>query len=86
MARPAPSSLPRLHEIHVPTPILVGDADIPEVHAHAGAIETAIPNSRRIVVSDAGHLMYIENPEEFLTIVTHFLEVHRFEEPPARVQ
>jgi len=38
------------------------------------------------VVSDVGHLMYIEKPEEFLTIVTHFLEVNRFEERPARVQ
>lgn len=86
MARAVPSSLPRLHEIHVPTLILVGDADIPDVHAHAGAIETAIPNSRRIVVSDVGHLMYIEKPEEFLAIVTHFLEVNRFEERPAKVQ
>jgi len=78
--------LPRLHEIHVPTLILVGEADIPDVHAHAGAIETAIPNSRRIVVSDVGHLMYIEKPEEFLTIVNHFLEVNRFEKRPAKGQ
>jgi hypothetical protein len=40
MARDVPSSLPRLHEIHVPTLIPVGDADIPDVHAHAGAIAT----------------------------------------------
>jgi 3-oxoadipate enol-lactonase len=79
--------LPRLHEIHLPTLILVGDADIPDVHAHAGAIEAAIPNSRRIVVSDVvGHLMYIEKPEEFLTIITHFLGFNRFEERPAKVQ
>ncbi len=78
MARDEPSSLPRLHEIHVPTLILVGDADIPDVHAHAGAIETGIPNSRRIVVSDAGHLMYLEKPEEFSRIVLGFLEANRF--------
>ncbi len=86
MARAVPSSLPRLHEIHVPTLILVGDADIPDVHAHAGAIETAIPDSRRIVVLDVGHLMYIEKPEEFLTIVTRFLEANRLYEGPAKVQ
>jgi pimeloyl-ACP methyl ester carboxylesterase len=78
MARDVPSSLPRLHKILVPTLILVGDADIPDVHANAGAIETAIPNSRRIVVSDAGHLMYLEKPEVFVRLVTHFLEVNRF--------
>jgi pimeloyl-ACP methyl ester carboxylesterase len=85
-ARAVPSSLPRLHEIHVPTLILGGDADIPDVDAHAGAIETGIPDPRRIVVSDVGHLMYIEKPEEFLTIVTQFLDVNRSEERPANVQ
>jgi 3-oxoadipate enol-lactonase len=78
MAREVPSSLPRLHEIHVPTLILVGDADIPDIHANAGAIETAISNSHRIVVSDAGHLMYLEQPEEFIRIVTSFIETNRF--------
>jgi pimeloyl-ACP methyl ester carboxylesterase len=56
----------------------VGDADIPDVHAHAGAIETSIRNSRRIVVSDVGHLMYLEKPEEFTGIVIGFLEGNRF--------
>jgi 3-oxoadipate enol-lactonase len=78
MFRDVPSSLPRLHEIHVPTLILVGDADIPDVHAQAGVIETGIANSRRIVVPDTGHLMYLEKPEEFTRIVSHFLEVNRF--------
>ena len=83
-ARSVPSSLSRLHEIHVPTLILVGDGDIPDVQAHAGAIETAIPNSRRIVVPDVGHLMYIEKPEEFVTLITHFLEVNSLEELPVK--
>jgi 3-oxoadipate enol-lactonase len=76
MARSVPSSLPRLNEIRVPTLILVGDADIPDVHAHAGAIETGIPNSRRIVIPDTGHLMYLEKPEEFTRIVIDFLRAH----------
>jgi 3-oxoadipate enol-lactonase len=77
MARDVPSSLTRLHEIHVPTLLLVGDADIPDVHAHAGVIETGIANARRIVISDTGHLMYLEKPEEFTRIVIHFLESNR---------
>jgi pimeloyl-ACP methyl ester carboxylesterase len=36
-------ALPRLQEIRVPTLILTGEADIPDVHAHAGAIEAGIP-------------------------------------------
>jgi 3-oxoadipate enol-lactonase len=76
-ARPTPPAVPRLHEIRVPTLILTGDADIPDVHAHAGVIESGIPNSRRVVVRDTGHLMYMEKPEEFSRIVIQFLEQNR---------
>jgi 3-oxoadipate enol-lactonase len=76
-ARPVPSALPRLHEIRVPTLILTGDADIPDVHAHAGAIEAGIPGSRRVVLPDVGHLMYLEKPEEFSKAVFAFLDASR---------
>jgi pimeloyl-ACP methyl ester carboxylesterase len=75
--RPTPDSLPRLSEIRIPTLILVGDADIPDVHSHAGVIEAGIPNSRRIVVEDAGHLMYLEKPEEFTRLVIAFIKANR---------
>jgi pimeloyl-ACP methyl ester carboxylesterase len=71
---PPKPALPRLGEIRVPTLILVGDADIPDVHAHAGAIEAGIPRSRRVVVPGTGHLMYLEKPEEFAKIVLGFIE------------
>jgi 3-oxoadipate enol-lactonase len=73
---PVKPALPRLGEIHIPTLLLVGDADIPDVHAHAGAIEAGIPRARRMVISDAGHLMYLEKPTEFSRIVIEFLENH----------
>jgi pimeloyl-ACP methyl ester carboxylesterase len=71
---PVKPALPRLGEIHIPTLLPVGDADIPDVHAHAGAIEVGIPRARRLVISDAGHLMYLEKPAEFSRIVIEFLE------------
>ena len=71
---PVKPALPRLQEIHIPTLLLVGDADIPDVHAHAGAIEASIPRARRAVISGVGHLMYIEKPAEFSRIVISFLE------------
>src|SRR5215467_8326960 len=73
---PVKAALPRLGEIHIPTLLLVGDADIPDVHAHAGAIEAGIPRARRVVISDVGHLMYLEKPAEFSRIVIEFLENH----------
>jgi pimeloyl-ACP methyl ester carboxylesterase len=71
---PVKAALPRLGEIHIPTLLLVGDADIPDVHAHAGALEAGIPRARRVVISDVGHLMYLEKPAEFSRIVIEFLE------------
>lgn len=69
-------ALPRLHEIRVPTLILTGDADIPDVHAHAGAIEAGILGSRRMVINDVGHLMYMEKPDEFSRVVIGFIEAN----------
>lgn len=71
---PAKPDLPRLNDIKIPTLLLVGDADIPDVHAHAGAIEAGIPRARRVVIKDAGHLMYLEKAAEFNRLVITFIE------------
>jgi len=73
-AKPA---LPRLHEIRVPTLLLTGEADIPDVHAHAGAIEAGISNARRIVIEGVGHIMYLEKPQEFARLVISFIKQSR---------
>jgi len=75
-ARPTQAALPRLHEIRIPTLIVTGDADIPDVHAHAGAIEAGIPGSRRIVLNNAGHLPYLESPDEFSKTVINFIQAN----------
>lgn len=72
-------ALPRLHEIHVPTLLLVGSADIPDVLVHAGAIAAGIPNSRLTLVPGVGHLMYLEEPAEFARLVINFIELNRSE-------
>ena len=73
-ARPTRPAVSRLGEIRVPTLILVGDADIPDVHAHSGAIEAGIPGSKRVIINDTGHLMYLEKPEEFSRVAILFIE------------
>jgi pimeloyl-ACP methyl ester carboxylesterase len=69
-------ALGRLSEIRVPTLVLVGDADIADVHAHAGAIEVGIPRARRIVIGGVGHLMYLEKPDVFTRTVMSFLDAN----------
>lgn len=73
---PVRPALGRLNDIAVPTLIITGAEDIPDVQAHAGAIEAGISGSRRILISDAGHLLYLEKPEEFSRIVINFLELN----------
>jgi 3-oxoadipate enol-lactonase len=75
-ARPTQPALPRLKEIRIPTLILTGDADIPDVHAHGGAIEAGIPGSKRVIIPDTGHLMYLEKPEEFSRAVLSFIDAN----------
>lgn len=62
-----------LSEIKVPALILAGEYDIPDVHAHAGAITAGIPNSKRVIISGSGHLIPIEQPALFNEAVMNFL-------------
>jgi len=52
----------------------VASATPPLASQLAGAIEAGIANSRRVVITDAGHLVYLEKPEEFS-------RVHHFHRP-----
>ncbi|MCP4723939.1 MAG: alpha/beta hydrolase [bacterium] len=66
-----------LSEIKVPALILVGEFDIPDVHAHSGAIEAGIPNATRIIIRNAGHLVPMEQPEDFNKKVMEFLKSNK---------
>lgn len=70
---PASPALDPLETLDVPTLIVVGEADAPDVHAHAGAIDSRLPDSRRVVVRRAGHLVALERPELFDRVVLDFL-------------
>ncbi len=61
-----------LGEIKAPALIIVGEADIPDVHAHAGAIEAGISGAHREIVAEAGHLVAIEKPQEVIDLVRTF--------------
>jgi 3-oxoadipate enol-lactonase len=67
-------SIERLNEIRVPTSILVGESDIADVHAQAGAIEEGIPGAERDIVINAGHLVQLEQPEILTDKLTNFVD------------
>jgi pimeloyl-ACP methyl ester carboxylesterase len=66
-------ALARLGEISVPALIVVGEQDIPDVHAHSGAIEAGIPGATRVVLPGSGHLPHLEVPDAFDRLVREFL-------------
>jgi 3-oxoadipate enol-lactonase len=70
---PRVPALGRLGEIKAPTLIVIGAEDIPDVHAHGGAIQAGITGARRVVVRSAGHLVHMEQPEEFNPLALEFL-------------
>ncbi len=75
---PRRPALPNLKEIKVPALIIVGEYDIPDCHAHAGATETGIAGSERVIVNNAGHIVPLEQPAIFNEIVLTFLHETRF--------
>jgi 3-oxoadipate enol-lactonase len=65
----------RLSEIHVPAVILVGERDISDVHAQAGAIEEGIAGTQKDVIINSGHLVQLEQPEILLDKLDAFVEL-----------
>lgn len=68
-----PNAWPRLGEIKVPTLIINGAVDMPDLHAHAGALAALIPGAKREIMPDTGHYPYMEDPGAFLKLVTGFV-------------
>ena len=72
--RPEPDSRARLGEVKAGVRLIAGESDIADVHAHMGAIEGGVPGAERIVVPRAGHLVHLELPETFVSLVSEFLD------------
>lgn len=68
-----PPAAGRLGEVAAPALILTGTADVPEIHTIADRLVTGIPGARRVDVPDAGHLLPLEQPEEFNRQLRAFL-------------
>lgn len=66
---PKPGALERLHEIDVPTVLIVGSEDQIEVHQLAKELVEGLPHARMFVVHGAGHHANLEAPTQVLGIV-----------------
>jgi 3-oxoadipate enol-lactonase len=64
----------RLGEIRVPTLVLVGEADVPDIQAIAGRLAREIPGARKATIANTAHAPSMERPREFEELVLGFLE------------
>jgi len=68
-----PSWWDRLPSLAVPVQLIVGELD-GKFRRIAERMQALLPDARLAVVPDAGHLVHVEKPEIFATIVMHFLQ------------
>jgi len=68
-----PPALARLAEIRVPTLIVVGDADVPDILACATVLEEGIAGARKVVLPGTAHMLNMEQPDAFNRTVLDFL-------------
>ena len=69
-----PDSLPDLASIHVPTAVIVGDADPICTLDNAKTMQAGIKGATLTVIRDAGHLASLEQPEPFDAAVSELLQ------------
>lgn len=67
-------SAPMLSQIRVPTLILAGDEDALIPREQTERLHRGIADSRFVVVPQSGHMINLEQPQEFQTSVLQFLE------------
>lgn len=70
---PANPATTRLSEIKAPTLIVVGDRDVNDIYEIVDMLDAGIVNSQKEVIPGSGHLVNMDNRDEFNRIVLDFL-------------
>lgn len=71
---PEPSAETRLAELEVPTLLVVGDADLPELRSLCERLARELPHARLETIVGAGHLPSLERPHELDRLLLDFLQ------------
>jgi pimeloyl-ACP methyl ester carboxylesterase len=72
-----PSAWDRLGDVDVPTLVVVGDLDLPNVVATSEALAERLPRAELLPLSGTAHLPHLEPHPGCLAAVTAFLAAHR---------
>ena len=69
-----PPAIQRLDQVHVPTLIIAGALDHPELLRAAGIMEKGIPGAGKVIIAGAAHLPSMEKPAAFNRAVLSFVQ------------
>jgi pimeloyl-ACP methyl ester carboxylesterase len=69
-----PPAIGRLGAIKVPTLLIVGDRDVPDIRAIVKILGEKVPHARTVVIPGAGHMVNMEKPQAFNAAVLEFLK------------
>jgi len=64
--------LDRLHELAMPTLLLTGEQDVPDIRLMADLMEAAAPDVTRIDYPGAGHMLHLERTQDVTRAVAEF--------------
>ena len=73
-----PPAAGRLAEIHVPTLLIAGALDHPEILRAADVMQGAIRGAEKFIIPDAAHVPNMEHPDLFNQMVLDFLKSRRW--------
>ena len=71
--RPPNIALPKLSDLKMPTLVMVGDHDDPEIVQRAHLIAREVPAAEEVVIKKGDHMVNLEKPREFNRALDDFL-------------
>jgi pimeloyl-ACP methyl ester carboxylesterase len=74
-----PPAAGRLSDIRARTLVILGEHDVPDVHAIGELLTKQIPNARHVKLADAAHMLNMEKPNAFNQMVLEFLNEKRIQ-------
>ena len=69
-----PPAVTRLHELSLPTCVIVGDQDIEDVKTSSSIITEKTANAENYLLEGLGHMLHMEQPAYYNQLLLHFLQ------------
>jgi len=75
LMRPPDIASPDLANLKIPTLVIVGNRDDPEIVERSQTMTRDIPGARQVIINGAGHMVNLEKPQEFDRVLAQFIDI-----------